>query len=360
MQLRGQSDTMSASNIVEPVARRRRIGAAFTPFETRADLITRVAIRADALGLDRVDIAEGWTHDALLLLAELAASTSRIGLGSQVISAWGRSPASMALAAAGLQRRSNGRFTLGIGAGSPPLTEGFHGISWERPVRRLRDTLIAVRALLSGERLPKPASGARPLRLGVVPDVPVPLVLAALSESSIRLAGELAEGWTPFLWARSRVQDGRALLLEGESRSELPTTTRVSLAVPVALAADEECARRLAGWWLSTYLTRMGPLYPRMLAQRFGMAAAVDAIVNALHDDRGLELPAAAEGLAHEVTLTGTYAQAEEVIDAWFAAGADSVSLVLPPNRPEEELLEIVEIAARVLPRLISAEAAGH
>jgi alkanesulfonate monooxygenase SsuD/methylene tetrahydromethanopterin reductase-like flavin-dependent oxidoreductase (luciferase family) len=351
---------MSTSNIVEPVEERRRIGAAFTPFETRTDLIVRVANRAEALGLDRVDIAEGWTHDALLLLAELAASTSRIGLGTSVISAWGRSPASMALAAAGLQRRSNGRFTLGIGAGSPPLTEGFHGIPWERPVTRLRDTLMAVRALLSGDRLPKPASGARPLRLGVVPNAPVPLVLAALSESSIRLAGELADGWTPFLWARSRVQDGRALVLEGESRSKLPTTTRVSLAVPVAIAADEERARRLAAWWLSTYLTRMGPLYPRMLAQRFGMAAAVHAIVNAQQDDRGLELPAAAEGLAHEVTLTGTYDQAEEAVGAWFAVGADSVSLLLPPNRPEEELLEIVEIAARAASATDLSRGAGQ
>ena len=121
----------------------------------------------------------------------MAAQTSRIGLGTGVISVWGRTPASIALAAAGLQRASGGRFSLGLGAGSPPLTEGLHGLRWGvRPVARVRETLIAVRALLAGERLPQPAAGARPLRLGVVPEVPVPIALAALAESSIRVAGE--------------------------------------------------------------------------------------------------------------------------------------------------------------------------
>ena len=228
----------------------------------------------------------------MILLAELALRTSRIGLGTSVISAWGRTPATIALGAAGLQRCSGGRFSLGIGAGSPPLTEGFHGIAWDRPVLRLRETLTAVRGLLAGDRLPSPAPGARPLRLGVLPEVPVPIVLAALSSGSIRLAGELADGWAPFLWARSRVQDGLALLREGESRVEVPAPTRVCVGVPVALGPDENSARRLAAWWLSTYVTRMGPLYPRMLGQRFGMAAGVDALIEAARSDRQPELPA--------------------------------------------------------------------
>lgn len=338
---------MTTSGSIETVDRGRGpVGVAFTPFETRADVILRLATRADDLGLARVEVAEGWTHDSMILLAELALRTSRIALGTSVISAWGRTPATMALGAAGLQRSSHGRFSLGIGAGSPPLTEGFHGTTWDRPLLRLRETVTAVRALLAGDRLPNPASGARPLRLGVLPDTPVPIILAALSSGSIRLAGELADGWAPFLWARSRVQDGRALLQEGEARAQAPTRTRVSVGVPVALGPDAESARRLAAWWLWTYTTRMGPLYPRMLGQRFGMAAAVDALIESAGGNRQPELPAVAEDLAREVTLLGAYDRAGEAIAAWFASGADSVHLVLPPGRPEEELAEIVDVAA--------------
>ena len=315
-------------------------GIAFTPFETRVDTILRLAWQADALDLDRVGVAEAWSHDATILLAEIAATTSRIGLGTGVISVWGRTPASIALAAAGLQRVSGGRFSLGLGAGSPPLTEGLHGLRWERPVARLRETLIAVRALLAGERSPQPAPGARPLRLGVLPDVPVPLVLAALSEESIRVAGELADEWSPFLWARSRLGEGRALLDEGHARADVPRPTRVAAAVPVALGPDIETARRMAAWWLSTYTTRMGPIYPRLL-QRFSSGQAVEA----LHATAE-ELPVMAEELAREVTLFGTYDEGPELIAAWRAAGADSVQLVLPPGRPEDELAELVEVAA--------------
>jgi alkanesulfonate monooxygenase SsuD/methylene tetrahydromethanopterin reductase-like flavin-dependent oxidoreductase (luciferase family) len=138
-------------------------------------------------------------------------------------------------------------------------------------------------------------------------------------------------------------------LQEGESRVEAPTPTRVSVGVPVALGPDQKSARRLAAWWLSTYVTRMGPLYPRMLGQRFGMAVGVNALIEAARGNRQPQLPPVAEDLAREVTLLGTYDRAGEAIAAWFAAGADSVHLVLPPGRPEEELAEIVEVAAGVV-----------
>lgn len=328
------------------VADGRRVGIAFTPFETRAELIARLAVRAEDLGLGRVDVAEGWTHDAMIIVAELAHRTSRIELGTSVVSAWGRTPATIALGAAGLQRYSAGRFTLGIGASSPPLTEGLHAIPWERPLLRLRETVTSVRALLAGERHPNPAPDARALRLGAAPEAPIPIALAALSEGSIRLAGELADVWAPFLWARSRLDEGVGLLREGESRSDIPAPTRVSVGVPAALATDERQARRLAAWWLSTYATRMGPLYPRMLGARFGMDGGVEAVVRSAQESRDPELPVEAEELARQVTLLGRYDEASEQIEAWFAAGADSVQLVLPPGRPEQELTEVVEAAA--------------
>ena len=127
------------------------------------------------------------------------------------------------MGAASLQRCSEGRFTLGLGASSPPLVEGFHGVGFQRPVARLRATLTAVRALLEGERMPALAGGARALRLGVALEGGVPIALAALAPASVRLAGELADEWAPFLWAliapRPRAQE---LLAEGRARPPRP------------------------------------------------------------------------------------------------------------------------------------------
>ena len=243
------------------------LGVGFTPFETRADVIVRLGVLADELGIGRVEVAEAWSHDSLILLAELAQRTTRIGLGTSVISVWGRTPGTIALGAAGLQRCSDGRFTLGLGAGSPPMTEGFHGLAWERPLARLRRTLTDVRALLAGERLPDPAPGARPLRLGVVPAAPVPIG-AGGPVGRVDPAGGRARrrvGSVPVVALADRGGPGAAR--RGRVPGRHPTPTHVWAGVPVALGPDERSARRLAAWWLATYATRMGPLYPRMLAR---------------------------------------------------------------------------------------------
>jgi alkanesulfonate monooxygenase SsuD/methylene tetrahydromethanopterin reductase-like flavin-dependent oxidoreductase (luciferase family) len=317
-----------------------------TPFQTDAEATIRFAVGAEELGYARFGVAEGWTNDAVVVLTEVAAATSRIELNAGVLSVWSRTPAAIAMAAAGLQRVSEGRFSLGLGASSPPLVEGLHGLTWQRPVDRMRTTVLAVRALLDGARLPLEREQVRPLRLGTLPEQPVPILLAALAPASVRLAGELADQWAPFLWARSRLSDGRALLAEGEARASVATKTAVTPGVPLAIAEDEATARRIAAGWLLAYLTQMGPLYPRMLRERFGFAEEVEALLDANRDGGTPRLPAAAERLAREVILMGTYAEAPSAVRAWFEAGADAIDLVLPLGLPEEQVHEMLQAAA--------------
>ncbi len=318
-----------------------------TPFHTDAEATIRLAQRAEQLGYARFGTAEGWTHDAVVLLTEIAGVTDRIGLATSVLPVWSRTPGAIAMAAASLQRASGGRFALGLGASSPPLVEGLHGLTWERPVDRLRATLVAVRALLSGGRVPLERADVRPLRLGVPVEPPVPIVLAALAPASIRLAGEMADEWLPFLWARGRIADGRALLAEGEAAADEPLATRVGMSVPLAIAENEETARVIAAGWLLAYLTRMGPLYPRMLRDQFGFAREVDALLEANADGGMPTLPAESERLADEVTLMASYDEAPATVRRWLEAGADSVDLVLPLGLPEELLREMLDAARR-------------
>jgi len=322
------------------------IGVGVTPFQVDAEATVRLAVAAEELGYGRFGVAEGWTHDAIVVLAQIAGATGQIGLDSAVLSAWSRTPAAIAMAAAGLQRASGGRFALGLGASSPPLVEGLHGLTWARPLEKVRSTVESVRALLGGDRLPLERPGVRPLRLGVAPERPVPILLAALAPASVRLTGELADQWLPFLWARSRISDGRSLLAEGEALAEVPVATGVAPSVPLAIAEDEAGARQIAAGWLLAYLTRMGPLYPRLLRDQFGFADEVDALLAANQDGGMPQLPAAAEALAREVTVMATYEEAPAATRAWLEAGADAVGLVLPLGLPEERLREMLQAAA--------------
>ena len=323
-----------------------RVGAGVTPFQTDADATIRLAVAAEELGYARFGSAEGWTHDAVVLLAQIAGVTSRIGLATTVLPVWSRTPAALAMAAASLQWASDGRFSLGLGASSPPLVEGLHGLTWQQPLDRMRNTLVAVRALLDGARLPHDREHVRALRLGAPPERPVPILLAALAPASVRLAGELANQWLPFLWARSRIPDGRNLLAEGEAAGEGSTATGVAASVPLAIAEDADTARRIAAGWLVAYLTRMGPLYPRMLRDQFGFAREVDALLDANNNGRPPRLPAAAERMALEVTVMGTYGEAPAAVRRWLEAGVDTIDLVLPLGVPEEQHREMLAAAA--------------
>jgi len=341
---------MKPPDTTQPIGRWQhadsKVGAGVTPFHTDADATIRLAVRGEELGYARFGTAEGWTYDAVVLLAQIAGVTSRIGLATTVLPVWSRTPAAIAMAAASLQRASGGRFALGLGASSPPLVEGLHGLTWQQPASRMRTTLVTVRALLEGARLPLDREHVRPLRLGAPPERRVPILLAALAPSSVRLAGELADHWLPFLWARARLPDGRTLLAEGEAAAERSTATGVAASVPLAIAGDEETARRIAAGWLLAYLTRMGPLYPRMLRNQFGFAREVDALLDANHSGQPPLLPAAAERLARDVTVMGTYEEAPDIIRLWLEAGADTIDLVLPLGLPEEQLQEMLEAAA--------------
>lgn len=310
--------------------------------ETRRDVVLRVATRAEELGYTEFTVAEGWGHDAGVLLAEVAGRTSRIRLGTGVLNVWGRSPATIAMLAASLSEVSGGRFELGLGAGSPQLAEGLHDVPFRAPVERLGEVTRQVRRLLDGERLAPSVSGAgRPLRLAVHPPERVPINLAALGPRAVRLCGELPDAWLPFLLPLSGLDAGIGLLREGAAR--LPSgrpLPQVRPALPVAVADDERSARELARWWVTFYLTSMGPLYAGSL-HAHGLGQGVDAL---LATGAGEPLDDAARSLLDELVVWGQPAAARSALDRWYAAGAGMPGIVLPPGRDLDELEYALEV----------------
>jgi alkanesulfonate monooxygenase SsuD/methylene tetrahydromethanopterin reductase-like flavin-dependent oxidoreductase (luciferase family) len=305
------------------------LAVGLTPMETRRDVVLHLAVRAEELGYDSFSVAEGWGHDAGVLLAEVATATSRIRLGTGVLNVWGRSAASIAMLARSLDAVSGGRFELGLGAGSPALAEGLHDVDFTDPVGRLATVARQVRMLLDGGRLaPSAARGERPMRLDGPPSAHIPLNLAALGPRSVRLAGELADGWIPFLLPVSALKAHIALLDEGAARAGRAGSAAVRPAVAVAVADDPAASRALAQWWVGQYLTRMGPLY-RTTLRRLGFEAAVDEV---------LAGRAAPQVLLDELTVHGDAGNAAALLERWRAAGAQPPVLVLPPGRPLDEL----------------------
>src|SRR5262245_19087437 len=108
---------------------------------------------ADSCGYDSFWMPEAWERDALNILTEIAVRTERIHLGTGIINVFSRSPALIAMSAATLDEISGGRFRLGLGTSGARVIEDFHGVPYEKPLTRLKETVHVIRALLGGERV---------------------------------------------------------------------------------------------------------------------------------------------------------------------------------------------------------------
>src|SRR5438094_3903432 len=158
---------------------------------------------AERLGADSVWVAEAWGHDALTPLAFLAARTSTIRLATGIAQLGARTPAMLAMSALSMQSLSGGRFVLGIGTSGPQVMEGWHGVRFDKPVQRTRETIDIIRAVTTGKRveyhgqvyeLPLPNGEGRSIR-SLMPPAHVPIYVASLGPNNLRLTGELADGW---------------------------------------------------------------------------------------------------------------------------------------------------------------------
>ena len=129
-----------------------RIGIAAMPYTAAGVELVR---EAERLGVDSVWVPEFWAGDALTPLAYLAARTSTIRLATGIVQLGARTPAMLAMSALSLQSLSDGRFVLGIGTSGPQVMEGWHGVRFDRPVRRTRETIEIIRTVTAG-RTPRP------------------------------------------------------------------------------------------------------------------------------------------------------------------------------------------------------------
>ena len=320
------------------------------PLDNRREALVATAVAADRLGYDGFFLPETWGLDIPVVMAEAAVKTRRITLGSGILGVWSRSAAHLAMAAATLASLSGGRFVLGLGASTPQLTEGLHDVPFEAPVARMRRTLTQVRALLGGERVPLAvAKAARPLKLNLPPAPPVPIFLAALAEASIRLAGELADGWLPFLVPHARLAEGIALLREGTARgADRGRSVAIYQTIPTVVAEDPTQARAGAAWFVAFYLTTMGPLYRGALVRQ-GFGREVEAVLGADAPKFTGAVPAAADTLLEQLTVWGTPAEARQRLEPWYAAGVDMAIPFLQPNLADEQIRYTLEAFAPML-----------
>ena len=163
-----------------------------------------IAARAESDGYDAIGATE-LQHDPFISLAVAARSTSSIQLASSIAVAFARNPMTVAESANDLQLVSNGRFTLGLGSQIKPHIERRFSMPWSQPAERMRDFVLAVRAIQTswqtGEKLDyRGEFYQHTLMTPMFAPQPNPhgaprIAVAAVGKRMTEVAGEVADGW---------------------------------------------------------------------------------------------------------------------------------------------------------------------
>lgn len=231
-------------------------------------------------GFRRVWLAQlPYDPDLTTVLAAAVREVDTIEVGSGVIPIQVQHPTQLAQRALTLNAISGGRFTLGIGMSHRMVTEQMWGVSWDKPVRQMREYLDGLLPLLAGQ--PAAAEGEFWTTRGSlqIPGAQAPDVyIAALGPQMLRLAGKRTAGTLTWMTGPKTLAEhvGRTLREAAAEAGRPESAVRVAASLPVSVTDDVAGARARAAEGFAIY--GQLPSYRAML-DREGYAGPEDAAI---------------------------------------------------------------------------------
>jgi F420-dependent oxidoreductase-like protein len=307
-----------------------------------------LAREADKLGYDVAWVAEAYGSDAATVLAWVAAQTQRIDVGSAVFQIPARTPAMTAMTAATLDTLSQGRFRLGLGVSGPQVSEGWHGVRFDKPLGRTREYAEIVRQALRRETLrydgehftlPLPDGPGKAIKLTVHPvREEIPLYLAAVGPKNLELTGEIADGWLGIFFSPEHAEVSMAPLRSGRERggrardaADVMVGFDVVPTVPVVFGDDLETAAVPLRGYTALYVGGMGSRqqnFYNQLAVRMGYGEAAKQIQDLFLDRKHREAAAAVPfELIDGCSLIGPKARVRDRLAAYAEAGVTTLTV---------------------------------
>jgi F420-dependent oxidoreductase-like protein len=249
-----------------------------------------------------------------------------------------------AMTAMTLDALSGGRFRLGLGVSGPQVAEGWHGQAFGKPLRRTREYVEIVRAILRrekalefrGEYYQIPYAGAdatglgKPLRSILHGREDLPIYLAAVGPRNVALAAEIADGWIPVFFSARRMSMFREWLDEGfRAGGRAPRDFDVMPMVPVVVGDDLDACRAAVKPRLALYVGGMGARgrnFYNDIARRYGYEDAAKRIQDLYLDGRKDEAAGAVpDALVDEVALCGPRERIRQQVAEWTGAGVSTI-----------------------------------
>ncbi len=303
----------------------KRLGLSFGWREKSLKDIVSCCQVADDAGLESVWIPEAWGRDAFVALAAIANATQRIKLATGIVNVYSRSPAAIAMGAATLEELANGRVMLGLGSSGSMVVERWHGLHFEQPFTRLRESIAIVRQILSGSsvNLQGKIFHVSDFRLAVQPPTrKISIYLAALGPRMLRLAGGIADGVLLYLCPLTNVREAMVEIRKGAEQVNRPIgDVDVAAFLPTCVSERAEEARLAVAKVIAYYVGGMGTYYYQTVSES-GFRTEADIIRAAWQrGDRVAATTEVTQRLIDSVALAGSPDECRKRLEEFRTAG---------------------------------------
>ena len=210
------------------------------------DIVADVRAAADD-GFDSFWMSQIFGFDTMTVLSIVGQQVPRIELGTAVVPTYPRHPMMMAAQALTTNVASGGRFTLGIGLSHKMVIENMFGLSFDKPVRHMREYLSVLMPLIRGEEAAFDGETISTHGALSVPGAqPCPVLIAGLGPQMLKLAGSLTDGTVTWMTGPKTLGEHIVPTIGAAASEAGNGEPRVGASLPVCVTDDPDGARQRA------------------------------------------------------------------------------------------------------------------
>ena len=291
------------------------------------------------MGYTDIWSAESDGADAFTPLAMAAAWEPRLRLGTAIVPAYTRSPACFAQSVASMADAAPGRFAIGIGSSSNVIVEKWNGVPFVEPYKKVRDVVRFLNDALSGEKVAKSYDTfeVNGFKLGVRPEVKPKILVAALREGMLRLAGRESDGAIINWLSPTDVRRVAEVVNDAAGGEEREIVARIF----VCPSENAEVVRAAGRFAIAAYLNV--PVYAEF-HRWLGRGPQLQGMWDAWKaGDRKAALAAIPDEVVDDILIHGSPAECRAKIQSYFDNGVTTSSLAILALDPELNYWESVK-----------------
>jgi 5,10-methylenetetrahydromethanopterin reductase len=275
-------------------------------------------------------VPESWGRESFATLGALSQITTKVRLGTSVVSIYARTPATVAMAATTLDMLSDNRTIIGLGASTAAIVENWHGIKFSRPVRRMKEYVECLRLMTDGQKVSYNGHFFKVNDFKIMHQpqrTHIPIFVAAINKRMLSLASQLSDGVLLYLRPLEELKNTSAELkqvTEGKS-FEIASSFICALSNKQPEKARARAAKTLA------FYVAVGRYYSNFLSQN-GFRNEVEQITEG-YSNGGADMAAkfVSDKMLNSLVICGNSEDCRKSLTRFLSAGITLPIMQLNP-----------------------------